>query len=88
MLERAVGQAETCAVLETGQGDGMTTVTDGELREFAELKRSVARVRKLHQQYLPAFVDYYTCAHCNLLHGGLGVEPWPCPTIRALDGAS
>jgi rubrerythrin len=51
-----------------------------------DAKRQVARVRELHQEYLPAHVDFYTCAHCNMLHGGNAVEPWPCPTIRALDG--
>jgi hypothetical protein len=51
-------------------------------------RQAVARVRKLHEQYLPAFVDFYTCAHCNTLRGGCDVEPWPCPTIQALDDAS
>ncbi|MES9522424.1 hypothetical protein [Streptomyces capoamus] len=44
-----------------------------------------ARVRALHQQYRFAgddTTDY--CAHCNQLSGGW--IPWPCPTVRALDG--
>lgn len=48
---------------------------------------AAARVRRLHQQYRPAHVDIDTCAHCNTLHRFPNVEPWPCPTIRALDGA-
>ncbi len=44
---------------------------------------AVARIRHLHQQYLPVAVDYDCCSHCNV--GGSYVE-WPCPTIRALDG--
>jgi hypothetical protein len=44
-----------------------------------------ARIRGLHQQYRFAgddTTDY--CAHCNQISGGW--IPWPCPTIRALDG--
>jgi hypothetical protein len=42
-----------------------------------------ARVRNLHQQYLPAAVDYYCCGHCNMI--GAGYVSWPCDTIQALD---
>lgn len=48
-------------------------------------RAAVARIRGLHQQYRFAgddTTDY--CAHCNQISGGW--IPWPCPTIRALDG--
>lgn len=43
-----------------------------------------ARIRNLHQQYLPAQVDFYCCGHCNMISGG-GYIPWPCDTILALE---
>lgn len=55
----------------------------------AEARAAVARVHALHFQYLPAMVDFYCCAHCNIVSsigGGTGYIPWPCDTIRALEG--
>lgn len=46
---------------------------------------AVARVRRLHRQYRPLHVDLDTCSHCNTLRRFPDVEPWPCPTILALD---
>ena len=43
-----------------------------------------ARVRNLHQEYLPAAVEFTCCGHCNMISGG-GYIPWPCDTIQALD---
>lgn len=47
-----------------------------------------AAVREMHFEYLPAHVEFYTCAHCNTLRQFPAVEPWPCPTIRAMDEAA
>lgn len=49
-----------------------------------EARVMVAAVKKLHDQYLPAHVDFYTCAHCNTLMQFPNVQPWPCPTVTAM----
>ncbi|MFC8832323.1 hypothetical protein ACFT8V_03875 [Streptomyces griseoincarnatus] len=50
-------------------------------------RAAVARVRALHQQYRFAGDDTQDyCAHCNQISGGW--VPWPCPTVRALDGTA
>lgn len=51
-------------------------------RDSAESK--VARVDGLHQQYLPAAVEFDCCSHCNAISGGY--IAWPCPTMKALEG--
>lgn len=43
-----------------------------------------ARLANKHEQYLPAFVDYYTCGECNKHLPGGEVQAWPCPIIREL----
>lgn len=49
------------------------------------LRRQVAAVRALHQQYRPAHHDEFdVCSECSRYLGDLGV-PWPCPTVAALD---
>jgi len=52
-------------------------------RQLAEARRKVANVDALHEQYLPAAVEFYCCGHCNAISGGY--VAWPCPTIRALE---
>jgi len=54
-----------------------------EERERDAARKAVAAVRYLHQQYMTAWIDEYTCAHCNR---GMDFVLWPCPTIKALDG--
>lgn len=49
-----------------------------EEQEIQELKAAIQRVRELHKR------TYEYCANC-LDPQGFGV-PYPCPTIRALDG--
>lgn len=44
----------------------------------------VAAVKELHQECLPAHVEFYTCVHCNTLYTFSDVEPWPCPTMTAM----
>lgn len=63
--------------------EDVETALAAAVHENGELRAALARVREMHDQYLPAAVDYDCCAHCNI--GGIYVE-WPCPTIRALDG--
>lgn len=56
--------------------------------ERDELRRKVAAVRALHQQYRDVYATEETgdsCAHCNGFTDAWRV-PWPCPTIQALDG--
>jgi hypothetical protein len=45
---------------------------------------AIRRVRRLHFAYRGPS-DWDSCAHCNRVAGGVEV-PWPCDTIRALDG--
>jgi hypothetical protein len=52
-----------------------------------EAPRIVAAVRRLHVEYLPAHVDFTTCAHCNTLKRFPDIQPWPCPTIMAMTDA-
>lgn len=55
------------------------------MSDLRELRRQVAAVRRLHQQYRPAF-EHPTdvCSHCTR---GMDLVDWPCPTIQALDRA-
>ncbi|MFK3734044.1 hypothetical protein ACI2LJ_27685 [Streptomyces sp. NPDC088090] len=57
-------------------------------RERAQgYQAAIARVRALHEQYRfggDETTDY--CAHCNQISGGW--VPYPCPTLRALDGTA
>ena len=39
-------------------------------RQLAEARRKVANVDALHEQYLPAAVEFYCCGHCNAISGG------------------
>jgi len=50
----------------------------------AEVRRFAARLAERHQQYLPAYADYYTCGECNKYLPGGEVQAWPCPVIREL----
>jgi hypothetical protein len=43
--------------------------------------RAIERVRQLHRDWE---ADPGHCAHCQVADGNL--VPYPCPTIRALDG--
>jgi hypothetical protein len=47
-------------------------------------RAGLAVVRALHQQYTFGTDPQDYCAHCNQISGGW--IPWPCPTVRALDG--
>lgn len=51
-----------------------------------EAHRAVARVRSLHHEYRSVYDegDDRSCAHCNQISGY--AVPWPCPTIKALEG--
>lgn len=44
--------------------------------ETADLRNTIARVRSLHRE------EYGSCAHCTRADS----VPWPCPTIRVLNG--
>jgi hypothetical protein len=59
----------------------MTDISRQERRQLAAL-RQVAAVRRLHDQYRPAFGDKDVCAHCTR---GMDLVYWPCPTIQALN---
>ncbi|RSS92479.1 hypothetical protein EF919_18265 [Streptomyces sp. WAC02707] len=53
----------------------------GLARQAARAEAVIARARTLHQEW---DADPGHCAHCQ---DGMGTPlPWPCPTIRALDG--
>lgn len=54
----------------------------------AEAGKAVARIRALHHPYRSVYdTDGQSCAHCNQLAAADGIiVPWPCDTIRALDG--
>ena len=51
---------------------------------------AITRVRELHQPFVE--VDWAEAPYCGtcacVREYGLTYEPWPCPTIRALDGES
>ena len=47
-------------------------------------RAAVARVRALHQEYMFGDDEQVYCAHCNQLSNAW--IPWPCPTVKALDG--
>lgn len=54
---------------------------------------ALARVRELHQPFVEVdWVDWAEAPYCGtcacVREYGLTYEPWPCPTIRALDGES
>lgn len=62
--------------------DGAKVDLDG----YDEARAVIARVRELHQQYRPAHRDDTDiCTECSQYPVDV---PWPCATIRALDGAS
>ncbi|MDH6226235.1 hypothetical protein [Streptomyces sp. MJP52] len=52
--------------------------------QYAVLAQAVARVRALHSRAENNYVGYDTCNGCELNNNEL--VPWPCPTMRALDG--
>ncbi|MGW0933145.1 hypothetical protein [Streptomyces sp. NPDC002644] len=55
------------------------------LRERAEqAEAALDRVRALHSRFENKYVGYDTCNGCELNNNEL--VPWPCPTIRELDG--
>jgi hypothetical protein len=49
---------------------------DDVLRSNDEMSEAIQRVRELHQDNV--LLDLPKCIHCD--------EPYPCPTIKALDG--
>lgn len=51
-----------------------------DLQQIVEIVKGVQRVRNLHPR-----LESLGQAYCPECDGGRG-EPWPCPTIRALDG--
>lgn len=60
--------------------------TDNDRLEFA-----IHRVRELHQPVLYGFSTKYYCSHCKSecvdYSSDTDTVPYPCPTIKALDGA-
>jgi len=51
-----------------------------------ELVDAVNRVRELHKQ-VPGPYDDYICDHCTNLYGyDDDVIPYPCPTIKSIEG--
>lgn len=50
-----------------------------------EQRMRIAAVRRLHQQYRPAFDHPDVCSHCTR---GMDLVNWPCPTIQALDSST
>jgi hypothetical protein len=46
------------------------------VRQATPAETAIDRVRQLHRN------EYESCAECTRVYS----EPWPCPTIRALDG--
>jgi hypothetical protein len=61
----------------------MTETESNLMTQVLTLRRQVGAVRRLHQQYRPAF-EHPTdvCSHCTR---GMMLVDWPCPTIQALD---
>lgn len=59
----------------------MTDVESNLMTQVLDLRRKVGAVRRLHQQYRPAFDHPDVCAHCTR---GMDLVDWPCPTIQAL----
>lgn len=52
--------------------------------ELHRLRAAVARVRGLHEPYRTAWTDAFdVCTGCTR---GMDLEPYPCPTIKALEG--
>lgn len=60
----------------------MTEAESNLMTQVLALRRQVGAVRRLHQQYRPAFEHPDVCAHCTR---GMDLVDWPCPTIQALD---
>lgn len=56
--------------------------------ETTATEQAVARIRALHAPYRSVYdTDGQSCAHCNMYAAPAGIiVPWPCDTIRALDG--
>jgi hypothetical protein len=54
------------------------------IHQFEALAVAVARIRRLHFAYR-GVPDYDTCAHCNGI-GEVQWVPYPCPTIKTLEG--
>jgi hypothetical protein len=49
-----------------------------------ELLDAINRVKELHKQ-VPGPYDDYICDHCTDLYGDDAI-PYPCPTIKAIEG--
>lgn len=60
----------------------MTEVESNLMTEVLDLRRRVGVIRRLHQQYRPAFDHPDVCSHCTR---GMDLVDWPCPTIEAVD---
>jgi len=51
-----------------------------------ELLWAVERINELHKRIVGPYDDY-VCDHCTDLYGdSADVVPYPCPTIKALEG--
>lgn len=81
--QQARDMLERCGV------DDAQTFSSGDLVELANLiadangnRRQIAAIRRLHQQYRPAFGTADVCSHCTR---GMDLVEWPCQTIQALD---
>lgn len=60
--------------------------TIGDAQDLDAARRALSRVRLLHRRYRFAGDDTTDCCeHCN--RGGNWV-PYPCPTIRTIDGST
>ncbi len=61
-----------------------------ELIEYKEMREAIVRVRELHQPVLYGFSTKYDCSHCKSecvdYSSDTDTVPYPCPTIKALDG--
>lgn len=63
----------------------MTSTESNLMTQVLTVRRQLGAVRRLHQQYRPAFGDSDVCGHCTR---GMDLVYWPCPTIQAIEAAA
>lgn len=59
----------------------------GRAEMIASYEAQVARIKQLHEPYRSVYdTDGNSCSHCNRISGY--AVPFPCDTIKALEGST
>lgn len=70
--------------------DDVATTSLKTLSDLLDANLKIQRVRELHTPILYGFSTEYDCSHCKSecvdYSSDTDTVPYPCPTIKALDG--